>query len=171
MRPDPMQSDPMQPDRADPRALAAPRTSPIAIAVALAAFGLLAAIVLPLLIGIARPLLAADAAVPEGWTSASALATVTLGALALVLLAGSLYRRLRTRMDEQGLLVPGWRGSRRVPWSDIVRVSGRGLQIRLHTAGGSAVAINPLCYARPRQAMTYMLSRLPRPVVPAGRSQ
>ena len=158
----------MQPEQTDPRTLTAPRTSPVAIVVALAAFGLLASIVLPFLTGVARPLLTEGAAVPQGWTSASAVATVLLGAVALVLLAGSLYRRLGTRMDDQGLLVPGLRGSRRVPWSDIVRVSGRGLQIRLHTAGGAVVAINPLCYARPREAMTYMLSRLPRPVVPIG---
>ena len=158
----------MPPLQTDPRTLAAPRTSPVAVAVSLVAFGLLAALVLPFLTGLARPLLAGDAAVPPGWTSVSAIATVTLGAAALVLLGGSLYRRLRTRMGDQGLLVPGWRGSRRVPWSDIVRVSGRGMQIRLHTAGGAVVAINPLCYARPREAMTYMLSRLPRPVVPVG---
>ena len=163
-----MKPDPMRLHEARRRALTAPRTSVVAIVVALVAFGLLVLIVLPLLVGLARPLLGGDAAAPPGWTPASAVTTVTLGAVALVLLAGSLYRRLHTRMDEHGLLVPGWRGHRRVPWSDIVRVSGRGLQIRLHTAGGAVVAINPLCYARPREAMTYMLSRLPRPVVPIG---
>lgn len=145
---------------------AALRPSRIAIAVALAAFGFVASMVVPFVWRLVRPLAAGDA-LPAGFTPSSALAVAVLGVGVVVLFGAALYRRLATRIDEEGLLVPGLAGARRVRWADIERVSGRGMQVRLHTAR-SAVTINPLCYAGPREAMTFLLQRLPRPALPKG---
>lgn len=141
--------------------VAPPTASRAAAAVAALLFGAIAAFVgVPLARVLLLPALATGAW-PAGWSAATALGVVALCLGTLAALGVTLRQRLRTRLDDDGVVLPMLRSERRIPWSAIDRVSGRGLQVRLH-AGPTTVTVNPLCYARPGEVVPYLLGRLPR---------
>jgi hypothetical protein len=118
-----------------------------------------AAVVLPLVQQVVVPI-ATRGAAAAGWSWGSLLAVLALSVAALALFGWELHRAVNTQLDEEGLQVPGLRGRKRIPWSRIERVSGRGLRIRLHTAS-ETVTVNPLCYARPGQVVPFLLRKIP----------
>jgi hypothetical protein len=116
------------------------------------------AILLPLGQQVLLPLATGDTPGPAwSWSSALAVLGFSLGVLAL--LGWTLHQTVNTRLDDEGLHVPGWRGHELVRWSQIERVSGRGMRIKLH-AGTRIVTVNPLCYARPGEVAPFLKSKL-----------
>lgn len=138
----------------------APRLSRLARAIVAAVFvAVAAAVAVPLLWHVIVPLVVHGTPGP-GWSWQSVSAVSALSMAALALFGSSLHRLVNTQLDEEGLHVPRWRGRRRILWSQIERVSGRGLRIRLHTASDT-VTVNPLCYARPGSVVPFLLRKIP----------
>lgn len=142
-----------------------PQNSRLAAFVALVVFAGAAALILVPLSGLVLLPLARTGQLPQEFSPASALGLVGLSVGTVILLGATLHRRVHTRFTEQGLLVPGLAGSRLLAWSEFTRVSGKGLQVRLHTAR-TTVLVNVLCYASPSAVMDYLAAKLPEQVAP-----
>ncbi len=125
--------------------------------------GVAAAIVWPLGLYVVAPA-AASGAPGEGQSWGSVFAIVAFSLAVALLFAWALHRLTHTELSDEGLQVPGWRGRRLIRWSEIERVSGRGLQIKLHTASAT-VTVNPLCYRRPGGVVPFLLRKVPIPAL------
>ncbi len=139
--------------------IAAPKASRLALVVSGSFFLSVAIFVLASLADMLVTPLFARGHLPEGWSWGAATAVLTLSLLVLALFGGSLYQRVNTKLEPEGLLVPTLRGSKFIRWSEVERVSGRGMQIKLHTAS-TVVTVNPLCYARPGEVVTFLLANV-----------
>lgn len=115
-------------------------------------------ILLPLGRHVLLPLATGGTPGPD-WPWSTVLVVVAFSLGVLVLLGWTLHQTVNTRLDDEGLHVPGLRGHVLVRWSQIERVSGRGMRIKLH-AGTRIVTVNPLCYSRPGEVAPFLKSRL-----------
>jgi hypothetical protein len=140
--------------------LPAPQLSPLARAVVLVVYvAVAAAVVLPLGQYVVVPLVVRG--MPgEGWSWNTVLAVLALSMAALALFGWALHRTVNTQLAEEGLRIPSFRGRKLIKWSEIQRVSGRGLQIKLHTVS-ETVTVNPLCYVRPSGVVPFLLHKIP----------
>ena len=137
-----------------------PRNSKLAACVALLTFvGAVVFIGLPLFHLVILPLTREDR--NSSALSAADSAALVFFSLATVLLLGfTLYRQVNTQITEQGVVVPGFATARTYLWSDVTRVSSKGVRVRLYTAAATA-SINVLCYAPPSAVLPYLMEKLP----------
>jgi hypothetical protein len=76
----------------------------------------------------------------------SRLALSACSVLVVAFFGGTLYRRVGTRLVDNGVLVPGFKGPHFHPWSEFTRESGRGVLVKLHT-GRSSRASSTIVFA------------------------
>ena len=121
-------------------------------------------VLVPLAAQVLRPL-ALTGQLPAGLSPGGALALSLVSLLAVALLAGTLYRRVNTQLLEHGVAVPSFTGARLFTWSEFIRVSGKGVQVRLHTSGPT-VTLNVLCYAPPTAVVPFLEAKLSKHLFP-----
>ena len=137
-----------------------PRNSRLAACVALLSFiGAATFIGLPLFQQVILPL-AREGQSSSALSPAHSAALVLLSLTTVLLLGFTLFRQVNTQITEQGVVVPGFATARTYLWSDVTRVSSRGVRVRLHTAATTA-SINVLCYAPPSAVLPYLMEKLP----------
>ena len=137
-----------------------PRNSRLAACVALLTFvGAAVFIGLPLFHQVIIPL-ARESQSSRALSPADSAALVFLSLATVLLLGFTLYRQVNTRITEHGVVVPGFASARTYLWSDVTRVSSKGVRVRLHTAATTA-SINALCYESPSTVLTYLMEKLP----------
>jgi hypothetical protein len=143
-----------------PLRAAAPQLSRLARAVVLVVYVVVtAAVLLPLTQYVVVPI-ASSGAPGADWSWNTVAAVIASSLAALVAFGWALHQTVNTQLDEEGMQVPGFGGRKLVRWSEVQRVSGRGLRIKLHTASRT-VTVNPLCYVKPREVVPFLLRKVP----------
>ena len=137
-----------------------PRNSRLAACVALLTFvGAAVFIGLPLFHQVILPLVR-ESRNSSALSPTDSAALLFLSLATVLLLGVTLYRQVNTQITEQGVVVPGFATARTYLWSDVTRVSSKGVLVRLHTAANTA-SINVLCYAPPSAVLPYLMEKLP----------
>ena len=137
-----------------------PRNSKLAACVALLTFvGAVVFIGLPLFHQVILPLVR-ESQNSSALSPTDSAALLFLSLATVLLLGFTLYRQVNTQITEQGVVVPGFATARTYLWSDVTRVSSKGVLVRLHTAAATA-SINVLCYAPPSAVLPYLMEKLP----------
>ena len=137
-----------------------PRNSRLAACVALLTFiGAAVFIGLPLFHQVILPL-TREGQNSSALSPADSAALMFLSLATVLLLGFTLHRQVNTQITEHGVVVPGFAGARNYLWSDVTRVSSKGVRVRLHTATTTA-SINVLCYAPPSAVLPYLMEKLP----------